>query len=279
MNYRHAFHAGNFADVVKHAALALVIAHLKRKEAPFLVLDTHAGIGVYDLAAPEAEKTGEWKGGIGRVLAAAAVPDELAPYLEVVAGLNPEGGIRRYPGSPMVARRLMRAQDRLALVELHPEDHGELARRFAGHARVGLHRMDGYAALTALLPPPERRGVVLIDPPYEDRDELARLCRALAQAGRRWPTGIYLAWYPIKAKAPVDRFLAELAMQGLPAVLAAEIRLRGGDDPATLNGCGLAVVNPPWQFDAAMAAMLPWLADTLAPEDGGWRLDWVVRPA
>jgi 23S rRNA (adenine2030-N6)-methyltransferase len=270
MNYRHAYHAGSFADVVKHAVLALVIGHLRRKEAPFLVLDTHAGIGAYDLAGIEAGKTGEWQHGIGRVLAAPEPPAALAPYLDAVRGLNPDGTLRWYPGSPALARALMRPQDRLALVELHPEDHAELKRRFAGESGIGIHHMDGYTALKALLPPPERRGCVLIDPPFEVKDEVPRLCRGLAQALRRWPTGTILVWYPIKARPAVDRFLAEIAMLAPPPTLVAELLLRPADDPFRLNGTGMLVINPPWQLDQALADLLPWLAAVLAPECGSW---------
>lgn len=276
MNYRHAYHAGNFADVQKHAVLALVLEYLKRKDAPFLYADTHAGIGAYDLASVQAEKTGEWKEGIGRVLEQPDPPEELRPYLDAVAALNPDGGIRHYPGSPAVAAALARPTDRLALCELHPEDAATLKDRFAADKRVGVHHMDGYTALKALLPPPERRGMVLIDPPFEVRDEFDRMRRGLAQAIKRWPTGLYALWYPIKAKAPVERFHADLAMLGLPKTLVAELFIRGGDDPQRLNGCGLVLINPPWKLDEALGNLLPWLARVLAGDEGFHRLDWLV---
>ncbi len=279
MNYRHAFHAGNFADVMKHSVLALVIAHLQRKPAPYVTIDTHAGIGAYDLHGESAERTGEWRDGIGRVLAQPHPPAALAGYLEAVRAMNPDGGLRWYPGSPALAVALARPQDRLALVELHPEDNALLRDSFGGDRRIGIHHMDGYEALRALLPPPERRGVVLVDPPYEVKDEMLRLKKGLTQACRRWPTGTYLVWYPIKARSAIDRFHAELTMLGLPPTLAAEIITRSGDDPQTLNGCGLVILNPPWQLDAVLADMLPWLAAVLAPEEGGARVDWLVGEA
>ncbi len=278
MNYRHAYHAGNFADVVKHAVLALVIEHLKRKDGGFLYLDTHAGIGAYDLDSAQAGKTGEWRAGIGRLLAAAAPPVVIGPYLEAVRAMN--AGLaepRRYPGSPWLARTLSRRQDRLALCELHPEDNAALKRLFTGEKRVGVHHTDGYGALKSMLPPPERRGLVLIDPPFEAKDELDRVRKGMAGALRRWPTGLYLIWYPIKDRAPIDRFHADLAMLGLPPTLVAELRIRSGDDPFKLNGCGLVAVNPPWKLDEALAELLPWLAATLAPGDGSHRLEWLVK--
>lgn len=279
MNYRHAYHAGNFADVHKHATLALVLEHLKRKEAPFLYADTHAGIGAYDLASVQAEKTGEWKDGIGRVLEAGAPPDELAPYLAAVRALNPDGGLRFYPGSPAVAAALARPEDRLALCELHPEDAETLRRRFAADRRVGVHHRDGYEGLKALLPPPERRGLVLIDPPFEVRDEFDRMRKGLAQALKRWSNGLYALWYPIKNRAPIDRFHADIAMLGVSKALVAELMIRKGDDPTKLNGCGLVVINPPWKLDESLAALLPWLAKVLAPGEGGHRVEWLVGEA
>ncbi|HTH17521.1 MAG TPA: 23S rRNA (adenine(2030)-N(6))-methyltransferase RlmJ [Magnetospirillum sp.] len=276
MNYRHAYHAGNFADVQKHAVLALVVEHLKRKEGAFCYLDTHAGIGAYDLASVQAEKTGEWRSGIGRVMAEADPPAELKPYQDAVAALNPQGGLQFYPGSPALVAALARPQDRLALCELHPEDSAALRHRFAADPRVGVHHMDGYVACKSLLPPPERRGLVLMDPPFEVKDEFARMRQGLAQALKRWPTGLYALWYPIKAREPVARFHADLAMLGLPKSLVAEVMIAGDDAPDRLNGAGLVLVNPPWKLDESLAALLPWLARVLAPDTGFSRLEWLV---
>lgn len=276
MNYRHAYHAGNFADVQKHAVLALVIEHLKRKDTAFRYIDTHAGIGAYDLSSVQADKTGEWRDGIARVLAAKAPPAELAPYLRVIEGMNSGGGMLHYPGSPALVAALARPIDRLALCELHPEDVELLRRRFRSDGRVGVHHMDGYVALKAMLPPPERRGLVLIDPPFEKRDELATMRKGLANAMKRWPTGLYALWYPIKAREPVARFHADLAMMGLPKTLVAEVMIHGDDAPDRLNGAGLVLINPPWKLDEALSTLLPWLARVLAPETGFSRLDWLV---
>lgn len=277
MNYRHAYHAGNFADVQKHAVLALVIEHLKRKDAPFRYVDTHAGIGAYDLGSVQAGKTGEWQDGIGRVLAEAAPPAELAPYLAAVEAINPGGGVLHYPGSPAVVAALARPMDKLALCELHPEDADTLRRRFRADGRVGVHHMDGYTALKAMLPPPERRGLVLIDPPFEVRDEFTQMRKGLASALKRWPIGMYALWYPIKAREPVARFHADLTMLGLPKALVAEVMIRRDDAPDRLNGAGLVLVNPPWKLDEALESLLPWLARVLAPGTGLHRLDWLVR--
>lgn len=277
MNYRHAYHAGNFADVVKHAILALIVEHLKQKDGGFLYLDTHAGIGAYDLASEQAEKTGEWKQGIGRAMAQADPPPEILPFLELFRSMNQgEAEPRRYPGSPMVVRALARPQDRLALCELHPEDNAALKRLFWSDKRVGIHHMDGYATMKALLPPPERRGLVLIDPPFEVKDEFDRLRKAMMLAAKRWPTGLYAIWYPIKARTIVERFLADLTQIGLPKTLVAEIITKPGDDPKMLNGSGLAIVNPPWKLDESLERLLPWLAEVLAPGVGRHRLEWLI---
>lgn len=275
MNYRHTYHAGNFADVFKHALLALVLDHLRGKETPFRVIDSHAGIGRYDLGAEAPNKTGEWRDGIGR-LTAGKPPAGLEGYLAAVRAANGGGpAIRWYPGSPRVARWFLRPRDRLALVELHPEDAGTLRQEFAGDPQVTIHEMDAYAALKALLPPIERRGLVLIDPPYEARDEFARVSRGLAQALRRWPTGIYAIWYPIKGRAPVDAFLRDVAALAPGPALAAELLIRPDNDPERLNGCGMVVLNPPWRLDAALEALLPALRGRLAHEKGGYRLAWL----
>ncbi len=280
MNYRHIYHAGNFADVVKHATLALLIERLKAKDTPFCVLDTHAGIGRYDLSAPEAQKTGEFRAGVLRLLEAERrrLPAELDPYLSVVRGLNKgKPGLRWYPGSPRLALDLMRPQDRLVLFELHPDDARTLGALFAGDRRVSVTNADGYIALKAVLPPKERRGLVLIDPPFERKDEFERLARGLRHAHRRWATGQYALWYPIKARAPVQAFHDTLRASGIARILAAELLLRPATDPEQLNGCGLILVNPPWRMDATLKALLGKLAEFFAAaRGGGAKVDWLV---
>jgi 23S rRNA (adenine2030-N6)-methyltransferase len=278
MNYRHAYHAGNFADVVKHAILSLVLEHLRKKETPFCVVDTHAGVGCYDLKGAEAEKTGECQEGIVRLLNGPPLPATLDGYLSALRKVNPDWPqLRYYPGSPCIAHALMRPNDRLALVELHPEDARALKRVFIGDSRVGVHAGDAYLALKALLPPKERRGLVLIDPPFEVTDEFQRIAKGLAQALRRWPTGIYGIWYPIKAPEPVERFLGEIVNLGRPC-FTVELFRHPPDDPSRLNGSGLLLVNPPWMLDEALALLLPTLADRLGAT-GASGVRWLLREA
>jgi 23S rRNA (adenine2030-N6)-methyltransferase len=252
-----------------------VLEHLAAKDKPFAVLDTHAGIGRYDLAAIEAEKTGEYRDGILKVLD--RPHPALAPYLRVVAALNAPGAEPRiYPGSPELIAHLTRPQDRIQLVELHPEDAAALASAYAGDPRIAVYGEDGYAALKALLPPQPRRGLVLIDPPFEVTDEFARLARGLRHAHRRFATGIYLLWYPIKARAPVAAFHGELAQGDIRRIAVAELLLRPDDDPERLNGCGLVIVNPPWQLTQTLAELLQWLRSRLAPQAGRARVETLV---
>jgi 23S rRNA (adenine2030-N6)-methyltransferase len=284
VNYRHAYHAGNFADVVKHAVLALLIERLKTKDAAFCVLDTHAGMGRYDLRSVPAQKTGEFRAGITKLLEhdPRALPVELKPYLGAVRALNgganfSAAGLRWYPGSPRLVRSLMRRQDRLALLELHPEDAAALTELFARDRQVAVQQADGYIGLKALLPPPERRGLVLIDPPFERRDEFDRLAKGLRQAYRRWATGQYLLWYPIKDRPPVDAFHQALKDAAIPRILVAEFLLRPADDAERLNGCGLILINPPWKTEEALRALLPQLAAILDAEaNGSTRVEWLV---
>lgn len=282
MNYRHAFHAGSFTDVVKHAVLALAVDRLKAKDAAFCVVDTHAGIGRYDLDSPAARKTGEWKGGIGRLLACDPqhLPGELRPYLGAVRALNGAlgtTGLRWYPGSPRLVRSLLRRQDRLVACELHPEDAAALTALFARDPQVRVQQADGYTALKALLPPKERRGLVLIDPPFEVKDEFERIVRGLHQGYRRWATGHYVIWYPVKDRAPVAAFHAALAATGVTRILAVELLLRPADDPQRLNGCGLVLVNPPWPLEEKLRGLMPALAEILGAERGGGAsVEWLV---
>ncbi len=283
MNYRHVYHAGNFADVLKHTVLALVIEHLKLKPAPFRVIDTHAGIGVYDLGSEAATKTGEWREGIGRILDAGATlsPEAaavLAPYLDVVRALNGDGSLARYPGSPLLARHLMREGDRLVVNELHVEDRAALAKLFARDRAVKVLGLDGFTALKSLLPPKERRGVVLVDPAYEVAGELARLVDGLKEVERRFATGTILLWYPIKDEKPIARFRSQIAELGLAKALAVELLVRKPDDPARLNGAGLIVVNAPFTLSARLGALLPDLARLLAQGPGAaFRLETLGR--
>jgi 23S rRNA (adenine2030-N6)-methyltransferase len=260
MNYRHAYHAGNFADCMKHALLAWMLASLARKPAPFFVLDTHAGRGQYDLLADPAERTGEWRDGIARVLG--DPPPPLAPYAALVERLG------LYPGSPRLIRALLRPDDRLACCELHPEDHASLARLFRGDRQVAVHLRDGWASLRALLPPAQKRGLVLLDPPYEAPGEFERVLAGLQTASTRFGTAVLVAWYPIKHRSPVTTFLEGVRLSGLRDYVTAELWLREPTDPTRLNGCGLLVRNPPWGFEAAASDMLAALLGRLETAAG-----------
>ncbi len=272
MNYRHAFHAGGFADVVKHAVLALLIERLKQKDTAFRVIDTHAGTGLYDLTSAEATRSGEWRDGIGRLWQHDLAPGLAAltaPWLGAVKAANTPGGtLRVYPGSPWIARHLFRRQDRLTAVELHPDDARALAVQFAGDVQVRTIALDGWLALGAFVPPKERRGLVLLDPPYEEPDEFARLSDAFANAHKRWPTGIYCLWYPVKDLAAIDRLRMGLAKSGIRRLLRAELFVRERGAEGTFNGTGLVICNPPWQFAATLAALLPDLVPILAQGAG-----------
>jgi 23S rRNA (adenine2030-N6)-methyltransferase len=276
VNYRHAFHAGNFGDVVKHAALCLILEHLRQKDKPFVVLDTHAGIGVYDLAADEPNRTGEYREGIGRVFGDAASLTSLAPYLAAIAAFNPDGVLRRYPGSPAIVRHMLRSGDHLMACELHPVDHAALAANFHGDGRVRVYPLDGYQALKAFLPPKPRRGLVVVDPPFEASDEFARLVEAVREAHRRWANGIHMVWLPIKDRGAVATFYGELAMSGIPRILRAELTLRAAGAAKSFVGCGLVVINPPWTLPASLNELLPFLAARLATDEGsGFVVDWL----
>ena len=283
MNYRHAFHAGNFADVVKHAVLALLIERLKAKDAAFRVIDTHAGVGLYDLAADEPNRTGEWRDGIGRIWESPLEPalaDLLRPYLDAVAAANsagPPAPLVRYPGSPWIARHLFRRQDRLTAVELHPEDAEALARLFAGDVQVRTIALDGWLALGAFVPPKERRGLVLVDPPYEAPDEFERMSEAFVAAHRKWPTGIYALWYPVKNLAAVDQLRVTLAHSGIRRILSAELTVRSRLTAGKFNGAGLIVCNPPWRFAETLDTLLSGLAPLLSQGPGaGWLIDEIA---
>lgn len=279
MNYRHAYHAGNFADVMKHALLALVLEHLKQKPAPFRVIDTHAGIGLYDLHGEKAQKTGEWRDGVGRL--GSPLPGDaealLAPYRAAVAAARTAHGEAAYPGSPLIALYAMRREDRAIFVEKHPRDLPRLKEAIGRDRRAKALELDGWTALNAMIPPPERRGLVLIDPPFERPDEFVHLAGALAKAWAKWPTGIYALWYPIKDPRDADAFARRIAADGVRKVLRLEVNIDAGGASDRLNGTGLIVVNPPWRLAEEAAILLPALAQRLARgPKAAWRADWIA---
>jgi 23S rRNA (adenine2030-N6)-methyltransferase len=269
MNYRHIYHAGNFADVLKHAVLARLIVYLRQKDKAFRVIDTHAGIGLYDLSSTEAQKTGEWQDGIGRLIATELQGDVaplLAPYLDCVRALNPDGGVSLYPGSPKLTRMLMREQDRLSAMELHPADCETLRDLFDGDYHVRVTELDGWLALGAHLPPKEKRGLVLVDPPFELDGEYERLVDGLVKAYRRFPGGTYCLWYPIKKGAPIADFHAALKETEIPKMLCAELSVRSDRDTTGLSGSGLIIVNPPYTLHDELKHLLPVLKTLLAQD-------------
>lgn len=277
LSYRHGFHAGNFADVFKHVVLTQLIRALRRKDKPFRVLDTHAGAGRYDLDSAPAGKNREFADGIGRLWGQSGLEPELDDYLDRVRALNPDGKLRWYPGSPRIARDLLRPADRLVLVERHPAEYPLLQAEFGGDRQARSHRADGYAALESFLPPPERRGLVLIDPAYELKDEFDRLIDAVRRIHRRWASGIVAIWYPILGRAPSARFQRTLRETGISAMLCAELGLLPYDGPSGLHGCGMIVVNPPWKLDETLGRVLPELLRLLRVGDAGQtRLEWLA---
>ncbi|MGE3147830.1 MAG: 23S rRNA (adenine(2030)-N(6))-methyltransferase RlmJ [Pseudorhodoplanes sp.] len=281
MNYRHAFHAGNFADVMKHATLARILEHLRRKDAGFCVLDTHAGAGLYDLRSDEAQRGGEWRAGIARLRAATLRPEVaslLAPYRDAIESFNGAATeLKTYPGSPAIVRLALRLQDRLIACELEPGAAALLRRTLSGDPRTKAVAIDGWTALNAYVPPKEKRGLVLIDPPFEQPDEFSEIMEALAQAYRKWPAGIYAIWYPVKNIRACAAFARKLQQQQIAKILRAELHLTSVPDPERLHASGLIVVNPPWTLERELAILLPALAEILSPDrKGATRLDWLA---
>lgn len=279
MNYQHAFHAGNFADVHKHIVLTRILDYLRQKPAAFRVIDSHAGAGRYDLLGPQAARSGEWRDGIGRLFApllatssADPVQTLLATYLESVAALNPGATLRFYPGSPLIVKALLRRQDRLIACELEPNAAASLKAALRGDARAKALAIDGWVALFANIPPKEHRGLVLIDPPYEDSLDFTRLSEVLAQAHRKWPNGLYLLWYPIKARETSDALARRLRRLSVPKILRCEFSIAPPRADGALAGSGLIVVNPPFPLERELKLILPALARLLAPT-GTYRLD------
>ncbi len=277
MNYQHDFHAGNFADVFKHIVLTRILLRLCAKEAAFRYIDTHAGSGLYCLARPAAQKPAEWHGGIGRILAASPpeeAPAAALPYLRIAAPLARQEP-PRYPGSPALAQALLRRQDRMLLCELEPRAFASLKANAGRDSRAKVFAMDGYMALRAFLPPPERRGLVLIDPPYEQPDELERAAEAVARAWRKWPTGIYALWYPVKDEAKAAAIGQIFARRGARRALRLELQIDAPSPQTPLSRCGMWIINPPFELDEQAKTLLPWLAKRLGNTKPGFLMDWL----
>jgi 23S rRNA (adenine2030-N6)-methyltransferase len=276
VNYRHAFHAGNFADVHKHVILLALIERLKRKPTPFFYLDTHAGRGRYDLNSEEARRSSEWRYGIGRLLSTTPRSQDIRNYLAAVAAIRPHGE-PRYPGSPLIAANAMRRGDRAVLIEQQQQEARAIEIEMRGRRKVSVQHSDGYAALKAYLPPKENRGLVLIDPPYESPREFATVEQALRFGLSRWPNGMFALWYPIKLGPEAQRFLDAVRASGLRKLLTLELSIRPADSPLGLNGSGMLIANPPWQLDVEMREATTELHSLLSPDGAGTAsVEWLV---
>ncbi|HSC76651.1 MAG TPA: 23S rRNA (adenine(2030)-N(6))-methyltransferase RlmJ [Pseudomonadales bacterium] len=277
LSYQHGFHAGNIADVLKHAVLCQVIDYLLQKNKPFYFHDTHAGRGLYDLTHPVAQKTGEYRNGIARIWNRRDYPAALLPYIRTLQDFNSGAGLRMYAGSSLLAQRMMTGADRLAANELHPQEFQALRDNAQGLRNLRVSQQDGYAALKAALPPPEKRGLVLIDPSYELLADDVAVVNALREALKRFATGIYLVWYPVVEPARARKMVRAISALSKEKVLQLELFMR---EPVAgsggMAGSGMLVINPPWQLDTLMQEALPWLVKQLAPETGNSRVEWLA---
>ncbi|RAL30606.1 23S rRNA (adenine(2030)-N(6))-methyltransferase RlmJ [Vibrio cholerae] len=276
LSYRHSFHAGNHADVLKHIVQSLILNSLQQKEKPFVYHDTHSGVGRYDLTHEWSEKTGEYKQGIARVWQQDNIPVELDSYLDAIRQLNQGKTLRYYPGSPRVARAHLREQDRMVLTELHPSDYPLLEQEFHRDRQVSIYKEDGFARLKASLPPQERRGLVLIDPPYELAKEYRDVVRAIAQSYKRWATGIYAIWYPVVNRCDIDDMLEGLQGLEIRKILQIELGVAPDTNERGMTASGMIVINPPWTLESQMQTILPFLKQAIAPATGHYKVEWVV---
>ncbi|ELQ6141889.1 23S rRNA (adenine(2030)-N(6))-methyltransferase RlmJ [Cronobacter sakazakii] len=277
LSYRHSFHAGNHADVLKHTVQSLIIESLKEKEKPFLYLDTHAGAGRYLMSGEHAERTGEYLEGIARIWQRDDLPAELAPYISAVSHFNRSGQLRYYPGSPLIARQLLRPQDSLQLTELHPSDFPLLRGEFQKDERARVERADGYQQLKSKLPPASRRGLILIDPPYEIKTDYQAVVQGISEGYKRFATGVYALWYPVVLRNHIKRMMNDLEATGIRRILQIELAVRPDSDQRGMTASGMIVINPPWKLEQQMATLLPWLHKALVPAGTGHTtLKWVV---
>ncbi|REH40410.1 23S rRNA (adenine2030-N6)-methyltransferase [Paraperlucidibaca baekdonensis] len=279
MNYRHHFHAGNFADVMKHSLQMGLMAYLKKKDSAFCYIDTHAGAGIYDLHGTQAQKTGEYQQGIDRLDDHRGAPVWVADYLQGVLACQAAGARSHYPGSPWLGQRQLRAQDSAILIDVQHAEVASLRHYFHADARIAVHQRNAYEGLIALIPPKEKRGLVLIDPPYElERDSFPQLVKLIVAAHKKWPTGVYGIWFPIKQRASIVKFYRELMNSGINKMLACELLMQPDDNALGLNGSGLIVINPPWGFYEEAQKTLSWLVDRLSdhPQRAS-KVRWLVN--
>lgn len=276
LSYRHSFHAGNHADVLKHIVQSLILTSLQQKEKPFVYHDTHSGVGRYDLTHEWSEKTGEYKQGIARVWQQETIPEQLESYFDAIRQLNQGDTLRYYPGSPRVARAHLREQDRMVLTELHPSDYPLLEQEFHRDRQVSIYKEDGFTRLKASLPPRERRGLVLIDPPYELAKEYRDVVRAIAHSHQRWATGIYAIWYPVVNRCDIDDMLQGLQNLGIRKILQIELGVSPDTNERGMTASGMIVINPPWTLENQMQTILPFLQQAIAPATGHYKLQWIV---
>ncbi|MFA5677298.1 MAG: 23S rRNA (adenine(2030)-N(6))-methyltransferase RlmJ [Pseudomonas sp.] len=277
MNYRHSFHAGNHADVLKHAVLLRMMTLMQRKETPLCYLDSHAGTALYDLQGDDASRTGEYLDGIARLWVRDDLPELLADYRDAVARHNPDGTLRLYPGSPQLMADLLREQDRMIISELHPEDAQTLKDHFVAEPGIAVHQRDGYELPKAFLPVAEKRALWLLDPPFEKGNDLQRCLAAMQTGIQRMRQTVIALWYPIKDQRLLRDFYRGIGEANLPKVLRVELNVRPADTSLGLNGSGLMLVNPPWPLWEELEQALPWLARQLAQSgEGSWRMDWLL---
>lgn len=276
LSYRHSFHAGNHADVVKHIVQSLILDALKQKDTPFVYHDTHSGVGRYDLTHEWSEKTGEYKQGIARIWQQANLPETIQSYVDAITVLNNGEDLRYYPGSPRVARAQIRSQDRMVLTELHPSDYPLLEQEFHRDRQVSIYKEDGFKRLIASLPPRERRGLVLIDPPYELAKEYRDVVQAIAQSHKRWATGIYAIWYPVVNRCDIEDMIEGLEGLGIRKILNIELGVSPDTNERGMTASGMIVINPPWMLENQMKQILPFLQEAIAPATGHWKVDWIV---
>ncbi len=278
LSYRHSFHAGNYADVLKHIVLMLILENLKLKEKGFFYLDTHSGVGRYRLSSNESEKTGEYKEGIERLWDQTDLPEDVARYVKMIKKLNYGGKeLRYYAGSPLIAAELLRPQDRTLLVELHPSDYPILRKNFSDYKNVTVKCDNGFQQVKATLPPKERRGLVLIDPPYELKEDYDLVVKAIEEGYKRFATGTYAIWYPVVLRQQTKRIFKGLEATGIRKILKIELSVRPDSDQRGMTASGMVVINPPWTLETQMKEILPYLTKTLVPEGtGSWTVDWIT---